>query len=621
MNPLESLSQYLDRLEKRLRWATWSRGAAAVAGAALLLTLAVVGILLWANFTPNTLLVGRFALFVGIGAAVAVALVVPLMKMNRRRAAQDAEHKHPDFDQRLLTFTEKQKTNAADPFLPLLAADALRVARNAEPEQVVTSSLIFRFASGAAVAAGVLAWLMFWGPGVMGHGTQLLWGSYPKDAAKPLYSITVEPGSKTIRRRTDVIVSAQLNGFTAAKASVFVKYASSGKWEEAPMESQKGGAGYGFMFVGLPEDVAYYVMAGGLRSSEYKIHTVDLPSVKNIKVTYAFPGWTGLTPETEDPGGDLRAVEGTVASLEIQTDRPLNGAQLLIEGAKPLDLPDTTNNKTNAKVTIDKDGTYHLSVLDHGEVVRLTDDYFIEARKVSPPTVKITKPGRDAKVSPIEEVLVELTAEDEYPLQELDLHYSVNGAPEKTINMLKQKGAKKFEASTLLAMEDFKLVPGDIVSIYATAKDGKNSSKTDMFFIQAVPFEFNYTQSQQGGGGGGGMGGEQEQQISERQKEIIAATFNQVKGDSKAKAAAAENAKYLSEVQGKLRDQAKSLADRTRARQLDSAGAAVSQFVKEMDAAISAMTPAVEKLKAQAFQDALTPEQQALQHLLRAEST
>ncbi len=163
---------------------------------------------------------------------------------------------------------------------------------------------------------------------------------------------------------------------------------------------------------------------------------------------------------------------------------------------------------------------------------------------------------------------VQISGEDEYPLQELDLHYSVNGAPEKTVSMLKQKGAKKVDGTTMLSMEDFKLVPGDIVSIYATAKDGKNSAKTDMFFIQAVPFEFNYSQSQQAGGGGGGGGGEQEQQISEREKEIIAATFNQIKGDAKAKAAAAENGKYLSEVQAKLRDQAQSLANRTKARQL-----------------------------------------------------
>jgi len=89
MNPLESLSQYLDRLERRLRWITWTRGAAAIAGAALMLTLVIVGVLIWATFTPSTLVAGRFVLFVGIGAAVAVALVVPLMRMSRRRAAQE----------------------------------------------------------------------------------------------------------------------------------------------------------------------------------------------------------------------------------------------------------------------------------------------------------------------------------------------------------------------------------------------------------------------------------------------------------------------------------------------------------------------------------------------------
>src|SRR5947208_6532262 len=188
MNPLESLSQYLDRLEKRLRWMTWSRGAAVVTAAALLLTLAVVGLLFWATFTPNSLLAGRFALFVGIGAAIAVALVVPLMRMNRRRAVQNAEQKHPNFDQRLLTFTEKQKVNASDPFLPLLAEDALEAARNAEPEHIFQTSHIARFASIAAVAGGVLLTLVFWGPGTLGYGTQLLWGSYPKDSAKPLYS-------------------------------------------------------------------------------------------------------------------------------------------------------------------------------------------------------------------------------------------------------------------------------------------------------------------------------------------------------------------------------------------------------------------------------------------------
>src|SRR5581483_9658111 len=115
-------------------------------------------------------------------------------------------------------------------------------------------------------------------------------------------------------------------------------------------------------------------------------------------------------------------------------------------------------------------------------------------------------------------------------LNAVDLHYSVNGGDEKTISMLKQKGAKQVGNATVLSLEDFKLVPGDIVSIYATAKDARSESRTDMFFIQADPFEREFSQSQQAGGGGGGGGsfGQGDQtEISQREKEIIAATWKQ----------------------------------------------------------------------------------------------
>ncbi len=622
MNPLEGLAHYLDRLERRLRYFAWTRGAAAVAGAALILTVVIVGVLMLSAFPSYGLILGRFVLFLGIGGAIAAALVIPLMRMNRRRAAQEVEQRHPGFDQRLLTFTERSRDNASDPFLPLLAEDALVIARDAEPEHVIAKSRFIRFASIAAAAASVLVYLMFWGPGVFGYGTSLLWGSYSKDQPlKPFYSISVQPGSKTIRRNSDQTITATVSGFSTSRASVWVQYASASKWEEAPMQPQSGSSGFGFLLVRVPEDVQYYVEAGGVKSSTFKLHTIDLPAVKNIRVTYSYPSWTGEAAVTEDPGGDLRAVQGTVAKVEIQTDKALSNAQLVFDDGKPINLDATQNNRTTATVPIEKDGMYHIAVMDHGELVRLTDDYFIEARKPGVPSVKITKPGKDAKVSPIEEVGIEVNAEDDYPLQEVNLHYSVNGAPEKVTSMLKDRGSKKVNGSMLMSLEDFKLVPGDIVSLYATAKDGKNSAKTDMFFIQAVPFEFEYSQGSGGGGGGGGGGADQDQQISEREKEIIAATFNQVNGDAKAKAAAADNGKYLSEVQSKLRDQAQSLANRTKARQLDGSGAGFAQFVKEMEAAVASMTPASDKLKGLSFQDALAPEQQALQHLLRAEST
>ena len=74
-------------------------------------------------------------------------------------------------------------------------------------------------------------------------------------------------------------------------------------------------------------------------------------------------------------------------------------------------------------------------------------------------------------------------------------------------------------------------------------------------------------------------------------------------------------------MQSKLRDQAKSLADRMKARQLTEAGDSFKSFVKDMETAVEAMGPASEKLKGAKWQDALPPEQKALQYLLRAEAT
>src|SRR5581483_2473187 len=117
------------------------------------------------------------------------------------------------------------------------------------------------------------------------------------------------------------------------------------------------------------------------------------------------------------------------------------------------------------------------------------EDFFIEARKPNAPVVAISRPGNDYRASPIEEVTVAAHAQGEFGLQEFDLHYSVNGGPEKSVPMLKQAGEKESSGTTVLPLEDYKLVPGDVISVYANAKDAKQETRTDMWFIQVDPFE------------------------------------------------------------------------------------------------------------------------------------
>ncbi|MEI9973331.1 MAG: hypothetical protein WDO73_15580 [Ignavibacteriota bacterium] len=69
------------------------------------------------------------------------------------------------------------------------------------------------------------------------------------------------------------------------------------------------------------------------------------------------------------------------------------------------------------------------------------------------------------------------------------------------------------------------------------------------------------------------------------------ATWNLAKGRG-ARGTDAENSAFLSQVQTKLRDQAKSLSNRMKARQLEDAGDSFKSFVEDMDQAVAAMDPA-----------------------------
>jgi len=169
------------------------------------------------------------------------------------------------------------------------------------------------------------------------------------------------------------------------------------------------------------------------------------------------------------------------------------------------------------------------------------------------------------------------------------------------------------------------LEAGDLISYYVFAEDREQSVQTDLFFIEVQPFDRRFTQATAGGGGGGGGGGQQQDEISARQKEILVATWNLIREESEEASFLDEqqmldNARMLSELQQTLADQARTLASRTRARQLTNADEKIEQFVESLELAAEAMEPAVEQLADVSLDEAVPSEQEALQHLLRAES-
>ena len=300
MTAIVQLDDYLRRVESRLRFWAASRGAAVTLGLALLLTLALVWVGNSYRFVDNVVWPLRILLFVAIAAAIAFAVALPLAKLNRKFVTKLAEQKEPSFGERLLTVTERRHED--NPFIELIAEDAVDVAKHHAPEQFAHSNTLFAALGAALVAAGVLVWLIAAGPGYWGYGASLLWIGKGSPDKRPLYELTVQPGNKTIRRRSDQLITAHLLGFSAHKVTLHAKYGDALKWDAITMQSGTDGNAYQFRFVGLSDPVEYYVQADNSESKHFKIAVRDLPGVKRVKVALHYPSDLRLKDARPGPG-------------------------------------------------------------------------------------------------------------------------------------------------------------------------------------------------------------------------------------------------------------------------------------------------------------------------------
>src|SRR5690606_24968561 len=190
--------------------------------------------------------------------------------------------------------------------------------------------------------------------------------------------------------------------------------------------------------------------------------------------------------------------------------------------------------RTTGSLVIDKAGEYRIGTRMGDELVALTDDHAIDLIADQKPAVEILKPARDWQASSIEEVPVRVRAEDDFRVRDVELRYSVNGGEWQSVPL--RGGGKELSTDTLLRLEELgaaspgagaetRLTPGDLVWYYAVARDRQQSVQTDLFLIQVQPFERRFTQAAGGGGMQGGAGADQSA-ISERQREILLATWN-----------------------------------------------------------------------------------------------
>ena len=621
MSSTSDFERYLNLFRLRLKQLIMARSFAALALAALLISVISVSLAIRQGFPDGIVITSRIVLFAALGAIVYWLLVVPGRKIDTD-GAEEIESRTPGFEGRIKTWMGIQGTN--NPIAELLAEDTMRVAKEHPPEKQVQQKEFTLALTVAGVTAAALLFLAIAGPGNYGYGVRHLWFGWAFSDLLPPQSIQVLPGDDGIRLGGTVSVRATMQGFEPADAFVHARFGD-GDWQQVAMSDLE--ENFEFTFFSVREPLEYFVSAANVRSPSFRVNVVDLPVIENLAVTYRYPEWTGREDETSDPGGDVRAIADTTIVIQVAADRPMTPGELVVDDQIiPLEID---GESATATFNVQQDGQYFVAAMVGGEQIRLTDDYFVTLLDDELPNIEFARPGRDWSASNIEEVTARVVANDDFKLESLELRFSVNGGDWSSVEL--PTDSESGETDHVFYLESMSdavgsegLVPGDLISYYAVAGDRENSARTDIFFIDVQPFDRRYSQSQQSGGSMGGQQGQQQDEISRRQREIIVSTWNLIREQQENKrddpAYVTDNAALLSRVQATLRDQVETLARRTEARQLTASAEEIARFVENLDRASEAMVPATERLGEIDLEQAILPEQEALQHLLAAEA-
>ena len=626
-----ALHQAVRRLRRGLRNRVMLEGAVKVAAAALLAL--GVGVLLTALFGAgsNAVVTVRVLGYLLIATALVRYLLLPALdRPDDARVALYAEEHAPELKQALVSAVHEARVPERERPSPALAArvvdEAVAQVQRIEAGPGLERARLKRAAGLFGGVAAAAALLLFADPPILRDTARLLFIPWSEAAAAPVFSIEVKPGNAAVPRGGAIQVRAALHGFAAEGAELVLRGDTATEWVRLPMLRDSADAEFTARLFDLTSATEYFVEADGIKSPAFRLSITDLPAVQRLALELRFPTYTGLPPERIDPGGDVAARGGPAVTVRATVTRPANSVAVRLDGGAAVALVRDSLGRWSGTFRVARDGFYRVDlVAPDGTEVPGSVQYVIEALEDRIPTVAIEQPGRDTKVTSVEEISIALHASDDYGVAGLELLYSVNGGAEQRVALTdstNRRSTPEIRAAHTLFLEELGLKPGDLIAYHAVAKDGAGGSgSSDIYFLEVRPFGRDYRQAESGGGGGGGGGGQSPEGLTARQREIVAGTFNTLRDSARtAERQRREDLTTLAIAQGKLKQDVAGLVRRLLERGVAASDTSFALIHAELDTASREMQVAEEGLGRGVPREALPAEQRALQRLQRAEA-
>ena len=644
----QTIRELIDRV--RARWRALIALQALVRGA--LIAALVVGAALvaarWTDGAPVALRV-LAASAVVLAAGALPGGLAPLGRVPAdSKVARYIEERAPSLGDRLVTAVDVAQSKNAPLLADAMIADAARRSSAVDVDTIVSSESLRRAGFQAAAAALALGIVLFASRGPARQAVDAASLTLFPDRV----GLNVTPGNAKVKAGSPLAIQARLVG-NRAPIIAQVQIADGDRWRVVEMMGDAAGS-FRLALPSVSAPFTYRVVAGAAMSPTYEIAVAIPPRVTRIDVHYTYPAGLRLEPRTETDGGDIYAPAGTDVRVQVFTDRPAANGQMTLGDGKQIALSADKPNELSASLKVIDDNSYRVALADRDGIGNPGDtEYFIRTLEDRPPDVRVLKPATDRSVTRLEEVDIEAQAEDDYGVDRLDLVYSVKGGADNVVPLTIARASVMVNGRHTLFLEDLGVQPGDFVSYYIRARDltrgsRPNEARSDIFFLEVKPYEQEFALAQsQGNMPGGNQSGIDD--LVTAQKEIVVATWKLDRRARSAKGAKSEqDIKAVSRAEAELKTRVEQTSSAFREGTMRDpkkrsqpqpqrgrggptlppapppppelkAGETLPEE-DQMTAAAAAMNLAVTSLDGLKTGDALPPEMEALNRLLKAQA-
>ena len=676
MNTREGYAELQARiLDARRVWKRslfWAGLAIVLTGViALLVGEAVVD---WLMPLPSAVRIALLVIGAGvIGYLLYKYLVQPLRaSLTLRDIALNVERNHPDLEDRLVSAIEFGNRESADPIeahmLQRLLEDTVDRVKGVNFKATIDHSRTRKHVGIAAlVIVGCFVLSLLFPTEI--H-TSLLRVLVPWEKTDPILTtkLAVEPGNARILRGKSLPIHVTVTGKSAEK--VVLTYGDMGAQQSATSEVKKDQQqinmlqnpndkrGFAYEIFNIDADMEYAVVANETTSERYTVEVFEMPKVTEISVAYTYPDYTGLKPVVQTGTGDIHAVVGTQAEIRLATNKAIQTAtfsrkadvmgdlQVSTEELRTTPEPVSTEmdisggNTLTTTIGVVENGSYAIQLLCiDGFNNEIPIEYTIKAIPDAVPEVVIKEPGRDVKATKLDEVEIIAEATDDYGVAELKLMYRVGSDALQELVMESSKESVSRQPSVSVTnenllpesqyangtytfyLEEFDVEPGDIISYYAHATDnntrtGPGEASSDIYFIEIRPFNENFHEGESEGEPGQAESNPLSEVISS-QKEIIRETSKHIRAKPLTIPQKYQSAvRKTGEKQTELKDKTQRVVDEFSAAMQMNSGVS-PEILMNLEDAIDRMTEASDSLNAVRPDEAIPPEQEALELLIK----